>query len=643
MKIEHLSYSYRTSQGEASIFEDLSYDFKDRGLVAILGRSGSGKSTLLSAMAGFLKPTRGKVILEGGKPGVVFQDPHLLEESDVMDNASLPLLLEGRSRAECEGRLLPILQRLGILPLKEKRAKDLSGGEKMRVSLARAMSTHPDAYLADEPTGALDRSNATGVMSLLKELSSSALVVCVTHDEKLALAYGDTVLRLEGGKLFEIKRRKLEKRCNKNILDNKKLRFSWRNTIRLTKTFLAGKSARLALTSLALGLAFACLASALSIRQGKAAIAERIARGFFDASVVHASEVSTILQENGMSLTKNLPLTDGLLEEVSLRQGVKAYPSLAFFVPPASECYAEEEKIAYGLEPIFVEGWDSSEDFVSCAVNDVFSRLSGKKEGDVLTVRGEGRTYDGDDPIVFEKNWNFRIEEVREEIQGFSAPTLFYDYGRVFSEVVEARIAPEAEKRIGELLGKEGFREDVLMSFETLLLTPDAFALQTLAREEFQGRLKVSSRALAAEKSSAVLVDSATSLASIFFALSGIISFFILLFSLSTLMRENLKNYAIVLAFCAERRAFRRFYEGVPLAFSLSALLAYAFFCALSAFFLPHLLDRFGYPDLFAGGMTFLSLALMGTAIVALSLFGSFLTYRRLTGKELLTSLRSGR
>ena len=125
MKIEKLSYSYLNGEGTTRVFSNLSYDFGNNGLVMILGKSGCGKSTLLSLIAGFIKPTEGKIINDLGKSSIVFQEANLLDELNVVDNATLSSIMDGIDLKNREEEIIPILKDLNILNLKDKRVESL--------------------------------------------------------------------------------------------------------------------------------------------------------------------------------------------------------------------------------------------------------------------------------------------------------------------------------------------------------------------------------------------------------------------------------------------------------------------------------------------------------------------------------------
>lgn len=187
-------------------------------VVAVLGPSGSGKSTLLHLLGGLDRPDGGQVWW-GDFPvhehaptelserrahyvGLVFQNHYLLSDLTLLENVSLPSRIIGEADEE---RARELLTRVGLEHRLHHTPARVSGGERQRAAVARALALKPALLLADEPTGSLDRARATHVLELLLELAAgeSAAVVVVTHDESLVSAAGLNVMRLEGGKLGE--------------------------------------------------------------------------------------------------------------------------------------------------------------------------------------------------------------------------------------------------------------------------------------------------------------------------------------------------------------------------------------------------------------------------------------------------------
>jgi putative ABC transport system ATP-binding protein/lipoprotein-releasing system ATP-binding protein len=162
-----------------------------------MGPSGSGKSTLLHLMAGLDEPTVGEVVwpaigsreaLRPGPVAVIFQGPSLMPPLTVTENVELPLVLAGASAGEAAGRAGQALELLDLLELRDKLPEEISGGQAQRVAIARALSGDPRLILADEPTGQLDRTNATAVIDVLLAAAdhAGAALVVATHDPLIA-------------------------------------------------------------------------------------------------------------------------------------------------------------------------------------------------------------------------------------------------------------------------------------------------------------------------------------------------------------------------------------------------------------------------------------------------------------------------
>lgn len=211
-------YTTRSGSQQVQALSNVTFSVEPREFVAIMGESGSGKTTLLNIMAALDKPTSGKVCLKGRdlsqikdkemaafrrqNLGFVFQDFNLLDTFSLEDNIYLPLVLAGKKYGEMHSRLLPVAEQLGITHLLKKYPYEVSGGQKQRAAVARALITKPQIILADEPTGALDSRAADDLMGLFTEINREGqTILMVTHSVRAASS-ANRVLFIKDGEVF---------------------------------------------------------------------------------------------------------------------------------------------------------------------------------------------------------------------------------------------------------------------------------------------------------------------------------------------------------------------------------------------------------------------------------------------------------
>lgn len=220
LHVEGLKKVYTTRFGgqQVEALRDVNFEVEEGEYVAIMGESGSGKTTLLNILAALDRPTAGSVLLDGkdlagvresdmaafrrDHLGFVFQEFNLLDTFSIKDNICLPLVLAGKSWHEMEQRLLPLTQRLGIDQLLAKYPYEVSGGQKQRAAVARALITEPRILLADEPTGALDSRATDELLDLFGQINAAGqTILMVTHSVRAASRAG-RVLFIKDGRVF---------------------------------------------------------------------------------------------------------------------------------------------------------------------------------------------------------------------------------------------------------------------------------------------------------------------------------------------------------------------------------------------------------------------------------------------------------
>ena len=217
LNVQNLQKVYNTRLGGTKVqaLSGVSFTVEQGEFVAIMGESGSGKTTLLNILAALDRPTAGQVFLNmrdiaalsekeisafrRDHLGFVFQDFNLLDTFSLQDNIFLPLVLSGKKYPEMKTRLQPIAARLGIEKLLGKFPYEVSGGQKQRAAIARAIITNPELLLADEPTGALDSRSAGQILDLFEAVNQGGqTILMVTHSLQAASRAGRVLFLKDG-------------------------------------------------------------------------------------------------------------------------------------------------------------------------------------------------------------------------------------------------------------------------------------------------------------------------------------------------------------------------------------------------------------------------------------------------------------
>lgn len=219
LKAINLSKTYTNGKVDYEVLKNVNLHIKQGECSAIVGKSGSGKSTLLHLLACLDVPTRGSILFDGKdystlseknrnklrneKFGFVFQQFFLNGRETVFENITLPMRIRGAGKKDLRKDAVEAIKAVGLDSMTKKKAKDLSGGEKQRVCIARALVGKPNVIFADEPTGNLDSTTSENIENLLLQLNKEnrITVIIVTHDEYLANKC-DRVIELKDGQII---------------------------------------------------------------------------------------------------------------------------------------------------------------------------------------------------------------------------------------------------------------------------------------------------------------------------------------------------------------------------------------------------------------------------------------------------------
>ena len=220
LEVNHIKKVYKTRMGgeEITALRDVHFSVEKGEFVAIMVESGSGKTTLLNILASLDTPTVGKVLVDGRdystlkdderaifrreNLGFIFQDFNLLDNFTIEDNIRLPLVLVGENHKTMDQKVVPMARSLAIDQLLKKYPYEVSGGQKQRTAVARALITRPSILLADEPTGALDSRSATNLLQQLCEINRSGQTILMVTHSNVAASYASRVMFIKDGEVF---------------------------------------------------------------------------------------------------------------------------------------------------------------------------------------------------------------------------------------------------------------------------------------------------------------------------------------------------------------------------------------------------------------------------------------------------------
>lgn len=323
LKIKNLTKYYLKNGNKFVILDKINLDFSNKGLYVILGPSGSGKSTLLNLIGRIDKPSEGEIFYNDlninnfneketnnyrlKDIGFIFQQYNLISNLTVEDNILIGLENNKIKRREKDKLVNKILKKIDLSGYKKKKVNLLSGGEQQRVSIARALIKNPSTILADEPTGALDHKNSEIIMDLLKEISTTKLVILITHNEELARVYADEIIYLKNGRITN------QEVINKdNLTDfdinsiNKKYHksnFSFINSLKITAKNIFSKKIRSFLTLLGSSFGLIGLSLVLALSSGVNNYVKKVEK---EASMMLPITIPIITEVNNLSINNGL-------------------------------------------------------------------------------------------------------------------------------------------------------------------------------------------------------------------------------------------------------------------------------------------------------------------------------------------------
>ncbi len=497
LEINNLERKFQINKEKGvTVINKITYSFPNVGLVCITGPSGCGKSTLLNILGLLDLEYDGDYYINGQQVkkikkeqlrkfitnniGIVFQHYHLLEEQTVLSNIMLPSLMIGNSRKEAKVKAINLLQSIGYdKTLYYQKVKNLSGGEKQRISILRALINNPNIILADEPTGALDSDNTKAVMDIFKNTSKKKLVILVTHNPDIVNDYADQVIEMKDGNIINKKRINELNESNGLSLNKNKLSSSWTDSIslcnfkrRFKRDLVSILTANIALLASFLTISFVIDIPNLTKKEGEK---------HFDYGVATVSkEIKTSAGNGLVSLVNSIRPSDQEIKEIKSENDDfyfelnydAIFPSCVDISFNGNLLKEAQVKPIYSFDQKYVDaslityGHFPKDSFYDVVVNKALFNLMNNELSSLLNVKNKYNysyyTYDSDgtiiiDSFIFDKA--FRVVGVVDEQQFLTTPTLYYSF-----TAFDAYIANYFLNNLSEYYGYSISWKDVISS-----------------------------------------------------------------------------------------------------------------------------------------------------------------------------------
>ena len=474
IEIRNVSRVYKNEDGQQEKYalNHISFSLPSKGLVAIIGKSGSGKSTIINLLGLLDKPTSGHIYINkesinnwkskrveryhNKDIGIIFQHYHLLDNHTVLYNVMVPALIAGNKEKTAKQKAIQALESISFPKnLYNNKVKDLSGGEKERVAILRAIINNPKILLCDEPTGALDSKNSVAVMELLKAISQDRLVVLVSHNLNLTKEYADRIITIKDGKL---EKDKTINPTDNSFKPNKKEKYghnpNWSNKITFSNFKRRIVRNLISIITLIIGLVSTLLIMGFSY--GSSASISKVSYKQLDYGVATLSkEISENIAGSKMSLVQqSRPKMEDLTPYEDILNNYEIENNFSALVPTYIDISLGEEKLTeFTYHPIYsfsdnyidknllIHGYFPAED-------NLFEVVINKRAYDLLKQKGlldplninlnlnynkEFHFYTGDERNpsindVFSYQKTIHIVGVVDEMNFLATPKIYYPY-----------------------------------------------------------------------------------------------------------------------------------------------------------------------------------------------------------------------
>ncbi len=465
-ELKHVTKTFKINKTSFNAVDDVSLKLPSNGLVSIVGKSGCGKSTLLNLLIGIEKISKGEILFKNKRIdkfskkqfsryrlesiSMVYQHYNLLNELSVIENVELPLLIQGKRKAKDVARRL--LTEFHLEQFQNSKVSELSGGEKQRIAILRALITNPEVILCDEPTGALDEANSELVMKELRRISKEKLVLLVSHNMELVNKYSDRIIELKDGKVISDKSLHEVIEIDKKYEKRSKYKESW---IKLFVRSLFKKNLfKIMFSFLSLLIGFLAIFVGVGFINGseisqKEAIEHNLSIGYATVSETSYYTVNNSPLEFKKNIRPSVTLID---EYLGSEENIRIKPNLNYFFSPFPNGYFHNKRIdKFEMVPLLNEFLEYNKfyggiagDFfdktiTNVVVNNEFLQEIGVEKneaiGEIISIDFSTTvsysTKDLENPFVkdnFLYKIDLKIVDVISEFSFMNSPKIYYSY-----------------------------------------------------------------------------------------------------------------------------------------------------------------------------------------------------------------------
>lgn len=643
IQVNHVSYSYQ----EKEVLKDISVSFPDNGFVVLLGKSGSGKTTFLSLLCHVLSLQKGEIKgNEREKISLVFQSSLLLPYLRVKDNVSFPLLLKNKN--DIDIKVKESLMKVGLEGFEDRDVTTLSGGEKMRVSIARALVQDKPVLILDEPTGQLDEKTSLDIYSILKEIAKDHLVLMVSHDEKNSFLLADVLYELKDGRLNVLKTddSKSDRTTDQREKEKSKS-ISLRNALSLQWKYIRFKKRRMILSCLFLVLNLTLVYFSLVINSNISSFMSSIAKEHYGYETLKVQQKVKIAEEGHLSLEKYAIPEKEIREKYRLSN---VYPSLSYFLPSSKEVLLCNKEVMTLFSPVIVQdesrimkgrGFQSGDEVV---VNQSFAsefeeEVLDKEFHFTYQVSFPLREIERDEILSFD--YSFRIVGISKEKKLLNQPTVFYDYHSLFDSISRKKLEKASEEyqsdiTLSSYLDIDKYKEEDYLSHEVLCYREDVSFYSSF--KDNDDHMIFTNEAIKIEESVIDIVSSLLKVVFLFLVLNllgACLSEFLIIYSLYI---DNIRFFALLTIEENQKENKRMIIFTMSLLFFMCAGILLLFSSIVLSLLIDSLLESFYYPALMQG-ISFSYLLLLFVLVFLISLFSSYFALRRVKDDEVKEQL----